>query len=228
MSEQSQIEKLNANVTGAVTQVQEALAKLVEGMALLQEHNSDQYAHDLQNPNSPMRQMLTAEVSAVLGEIDTSAVLGSIQSILSDSVNSASDQTVATSKAVKTVYDLASTANDTANKAVPKTGSRGELAGFETAASLTGSQAINVGSPDCMKLSTSGAVSLAFTPGAADVCALKVICLTAAEATTVTFSGAVWANNGQAPAWGDAGKRLVLTAHFIAGAVILNVCDNNQ
>lgn len=228
MSDQTQLEKLNQNVTSAVTEVQKAEEKLVQGMELLQDHNLDPYAHDLQNPNSPMRQLLRTEVSSVLGDIDTEAVLGEVQNIMSDSVTSASDTTVATSKAVKTVYDLASTANATANDAIPKAGARGSLAGSETAASLTGSQAINANSPDCINLATSGSVSLAFTAAAATVAAVKIICLTASAATTLTVSGASWANGGSAPTWGNSGKRLILAAHFIAGVVILNVCDNNQ
>ena len=228
MSEQTQLEKLNQNVVDACTEVQRALAKLVEGMELLQAHQMDEDAHDLRNPNSPIRKMLKEEVSSVLGDIDTEAVLGEVKSILSDSVNSNSSDTVASSKAVKVVYDLATTAAAEAGEAIPKTGERGQLAGSETAASLSGSQAIGASSPDCIRLATSGSVSLAFTAAAADVCAVKVLCLTASAATTLSFSGAGWANGSQAPAWGNAGKRLVLAAHFIAGVVLLNVIDNNQ
>lgn len=111
---------------------------------------------------------------------------------------------------------------------VPRTGARGELAGNETAKALTNSQTITASSNDCINLATSGAVTLTFTPAAANVMAVKAICLTASAATTLTVKNAVWANGGSAPEWGAAGKILVLIAHFAGGRVILSVADNTQ
>lgn len=111
---------------------------------------------------------------------------------------------------------------------VAKSGDRGSLAGSETATALSGAQTINVNSADCINLTTSGAVILTFTAAAATVRAIKVISITASAATTLTVSGAVWANNGSAPTWGTAGKILVLIAHFVGGRVVLTVADNTQ
>lgn len=111
---------------------------------------------------------------------------------------------------------------------VIKNGSRGELAGNETAKALSNSQTITAISPDCINLATSGAVTLTFTAAAANVRAVKAICLTASAATTLTVKNAVWANKGSAPAWGAAGKILVLLAHFVEGRVVLSVADNTQ
>lgn len=108
------------------------------------------------------------------------------------------------------------------------TGARGQIAGSETAASLSGSQTITANSADTICISTSGAVTLTFTAAAATVCAVKVIALKASATTTLTISGAVWANAGDAPTWGTAGKNLVLTASFINGRVVLNVYDNEE
>lgn len=108
------------------------------------------------------------------------------------------------------------------------TGARGQIAGSETAASLSGSQTITANSADTICISTSGAVTLTFTAAAATVCAVKVIALNASATTTLTISGAVWANAGDAPTWGTAGKNLVLTASFINGRVVLNVYDNEE
>lgn len=112
--------------------------------------------------------------------------------------------------------------------AVKKSGDRGSLAGSETASVVNGSQSINANSADCMNITTSGAVTLTFTAAAANVRAVKALCLTAGAATTLTVSGAAWASKGTAPNWGSAGKRLILLAHFVAGLVILSVADNNE
>lgn len=124
----------------------------------------------------------------------------------------------------------AATANAACDQlgAIKKSGDRGALAGSETASVVNGSQSINAASADCMNITTSGAVTLTFTPAAANVRAVKSLCLTAGAATTLTVSGASWANSGSAPNWGSAGKRLVLLAHFVAGLVILSVADNNE
>ena len=116
----------------------------------------------------------------------------------------------------------------TTSWAIPKAQNRGTPAGYETVQALSNSQTININSADCINLATSGAVSLTFTAAAATQRAVKVLCLTASAATTLTISGAVWANNGSAPTWGDAGKVLVLLAHFVGGRVVLSVVDNTQ
>lgn len=113
-------------------------------------------------------------------------------------------------------------------KRILASGARGQIAGSETAASLSGSQTITANSADTICISTSGAVTLTFTAAAATVCAVKVIALNASATTTLTISGAVWANAGDAPTWGTAGKNLVLSASFINGRVVLNVYDNEE
>ena len=112
--------------------------------------------------------------------------------------------------------------------AVQKSGARGALAGSETASVVTGSQSINANSPDSMSITTTGTVALTFTAAAANVMAVKILCLTASAATALSISGAEWQNNGTAPNWGSAGKRLILIAVFVAGRVILSVCDNTE
>ena len=107
-------------------------------------------------------------------------------------------------------------------------GERGQIAGFETAEVLSGSQTITVNSSDTICINTSGTVTLTFTAASATVCAVKVIALKATGTTTLNISGAVWANAGSAPTWGTSGKNLVLTASFINGRVVLNVYDNDQ
>lgn len=136
-----------------------------------------------------------------------------------DTANSTASEANTTAQAAQTV----------ANAAVPKSGARGTLAGNETAVVATGNQTITASSSDCVNLTTSGAVTLAFTPADADVRAVKAICLTASAATTLTISGtANWANKGSAPNWGNAGTILVLLAHFVGGRVVLSVADNTQ
>lgn len=108
------------------------------------------------------------------------------------------------------------------------TGARGTLAGYEQSSTLSGSQTITTSSPDEIEMSTSGSITLTFTAGAAGTCTTKVISLTATGTTTLTISGAVWANAGEAPTWGTSGKHLVLVAHFVGQRVILNVFDNDQ
>ena len=121
-----------------------------------------------------------------------------------------------------------SNGNVTLNTFITKTGDRGQIGGSETSASLSGSQTITANSADTICISTSGAVTLTFTAAAATVCAVKVIALKATATTTLTISGAVWANAGDAPTWGTVGKNLVLTASFINGRVVLNVYDNEE
>ncbi len=114
------------------------------------------------------------------------------------------------------------------NKKINLIGSRGKLAGNETATQLTGSQTINIDSPDTIIMNTSGSITLAFTPGVNEQSAVKLISLKATRTTTITISGAVWANAEDTPMWGSVGKNLVLVANFIHGRVILNVFDNDE
>lgn len=118
--------------------------------------------------------------------------------------------------------------NTVNNKKINLIGSRGELAGNETATQLTGSQTINIDSPDTIMMNTSGSITLTFTPGANEQSAVKLISLKATGTTTLTISGAVWANAGETPMWGSVGKNLVLVVNFIHGRVILNVFDNDE
>lgn len=107
-------------------------------------------------------------------------------------------------------------------------GNRGGMAGYETATSYTNSQTITENSPDSVLINTSGATTITFTPAQSDHSATKAITLTATQATVLTISGAVWANAGEAPTWGNAGKHLVLVAFFAGGRVILSVYDNDD
>lgn len=114
------------------------------------------------------------------------------------------------------------------NGLIPKSGERGTLTGHETAATLTGSPTININSASTNVLNTSGKVTLTFTAAAATASDVKVIALTATAATTLTITGAAWANGGSAPTWGTVGKHLVLVANFLGGRVVLNVFDNDE
>lgn len=111
---------------------------------------------------------------------------------------------------------------------VIKSGNRGALAGFAAAAVLTGAQTITKASSDTIALTTSGAVTLTFTPAAATEACTKVIDLTASEATTLTVAGASWAGGDEAPTWGTKGKHLTIEAHFIGARVDLYVLNNNE
>ena len=151
------------------------------------------------------------------------------------STDTASTNTVASGKAVwdltQTVNTASSTATNamtTANSRIPITGDRGQLAGSELSASVSGSQTITKDSPDTILVQTSGNTTLTFQPADTGVCAVKVVCLTATDTTTLTVTGASWANAGTAPTWGTAGHRLILVCTFIAGVVVVNVFDNSQ
>lgn len=137
------------------------------------------------------------------------------------STDTASTNTVASGKAV---WDL----TQTVNSRIPITGDRGQLAGSEFSASVSGSQTITKDSPDTILVQTSGNTTLTFQPADTGVCAVKVVCLTATDTTTLTVTGASWANAGTAPTWGTAGHRLILVCTFIAGVVVVNVVDNSQ
>lgn len=116
----------------------------------------------------------------------------------------------------------------TATNNILKSGARGILAGSETVNVLSGNQTITKDSADTIVMNTTGAVTLTFTPAGTNDCAVKVIALTATGETTLNISGAVWANLGEAPTWGTAGKHLVLVAHFINNRVILCIFDNDE
>ena len=107
-------------------------------------------------------------------------------------------------------------------------GERGVLKGYETTSTKSGNLTIGIDSEDVTELSTTGAVTLTFTPGSAGQTSTKIVRLTATGTTTLTISGATWANAGSAPTWGTSGKHLTLVAHYIGAAVILNVFDNDQ
>ena len=138
---------------------------------------------------------------------------------VSDDINDTDSSHIASIKAVNTVN---------VNK-INLTGSRGTLAGNETVSVVSGSQTITIDSPDTIVINTSGATTLTFTTADINTTAVKVIALKNGTTTsTITISGATWANNGEAPTWGSANTNLVLVATFIAGRVVLNVFDNDD
>lgn len=138
---------------------------------------------------------------------------------LSDDINDTNSSHIASIKAVNTVN---------VNK-INLTGSRGTLAGNETVSVVSGSQTITINSPDTIVINTSGATTLTFTAADINTTAVKVIALKNGTTTsTITISGAVWANNGEAPTWGSANTNLVLVATFIAGRVVINTFDNDD
>lgn len=134
------------------------------------------------------------------------------------------------------INGIATTANENASNAltaarncIVKSGDRGLLQGKETVSVVSGSQTITVDSPDTIVINTSGATTLTFTAADINTTAVKVIALKNGTTTsTITISGATWANNGEAPTWGSANSNLILVANFIAGRVILNIFDNTE
>lgn len=108
------------------------------------------------------------------------------------------------------------------------TGARGQIGGYETAASLSGTQTFTIESADTSVVHTNGAVTFTFTPGSENQVSVKVIEAIADGTTTLSYSGMVWCNNGSAPTWGTAGARLVLVAHWIGGQVVVNVSHNTE
>ena len=118
---------------------------------------------------------------------------------------------------------------DDLNNYIIKSGSRGELAGSETVKVLSGSQTIDINFSDTIVINTSGPTTLTFTPAAIDKTSVKVIALKNGSTTSsVNIVNAVWANSGETPVWGSANSNLILVATFIAGRVVLNVCDNDE
>lgn len=67
-----------------------------------------------------------------------------------------------------------------------------------------------------------------FVPADENTYAEKFIHYTAMVDTSLTFSGAVWANNEEPPQWGMKERNLLVRAIFIGGRVILNTIDNDQ
>ena len=137
---------------------------------------------------------------------------------ISDDINDTNSSHIASINAVNRVH----------SSKIDLTGDRGELAGYESAKTLSGNQTIGITSPDTIVMNTSGAITLTFVPADVNDSAVKVISLKATGTTTLTVSGAEWANAGEAPTWGTTGKYLVLVANFIGGRVIINVFDNNE
>ena len=114
------------------------------------------------------------------------------------------------------------------NQKINISGSRGQIGGYETAASLSGSQTFTISSADTNIVHTTGAVTLTFTAGSETQVSVKVVELIADGTTTVSYNGIVWVNNGSAPTWGTAGNRLIIVAHWIGGQVVCNVSQNSE
>ena len=171
-------------------------------------------------------------VEEIRGDVQSALARANEALTTAGNADAAASEAAIIAEAAKESAAAASTAagnaTTTANAAVPKSGARGTLAGNETASAVSGNQTINASSADCINISTSGAVTLTFQAAAATVRAVKALSLTASVATTLTIAGAVWANKGIAPTWGNAGTILVLLAHFVGGRVVLSVADNTQ
>ena len=107
-----------------------------------------------------------------------------------------------------------------------KTGERGELAGSEKAVCLTGSQTIEVSSPDAINITGEGGnLDLEFTQGAVEDRAIKVICMIANSDTNLKITGAEWTTGTGNVNWGKAGSFMVIVASFIGGRVLLTIAD---
>jgi len=87
---------------------------------------------------------------------------------------------------------------------------------------------IDKDSDQVIVMNTTGAQTLAFTAAAADVYSVKYIHLTAAEDTTLTVTGAEWADAEDAPVWGKKTYKLYLRVAFVAGRVTIHILDNTQ
>jgi predicted nucleic acid-binding Zn-ribbon protein len=97
-----------------------------------------------------------------------------------------------------------------------------------TSSSDGGSVTVTKASDAVQVINTNGAFSLAFTAAGANDYAVKEILLHAQTNTTLTVTGAVFADAEQDPVWGVAGYELYLRATFINGEVILQVLSNSQ
>lgn len=164
-----------------------------------------------------------ASVTAAAAQIDAEAAadLASSAKTVADRAASVADEAKADAAGAKA----------TASAAVPKTGARGSLAGYEAigdAESLGEPPTVTIESPDCLNLETAGTLTIAFTAADPSMRAVKALSLTATDTTSLTIEGAVWQNNGEAPEWGTAGKILVILAHFVGGRVVLSVADNTE
>lgn len=87
---------------------------------------------------------------------------------------------------------------------------------------------INKDSDQIIVLNTNGAQTLAFTAAASTVYSVKYIHLTAATDTTLTVTGAEWADAEEQPVWGKQTYKLFLKATFVAGYICLEVMSNSQ
>lgn len=112
---------------------------------------------------------------------------------------------------------------------VNKNGDRGELAGSEKAVTLTGSQVIEINSPDAINIiGDGGSLNLTFEHGDEEDRAIKVICLMSNSDTIFSVEGADWATGTDNIGWGKAGSFMVVVASFIGGRVILTVADRRD
>ena len=152
--------------------------------------------------------------------------INSILGVSSNDYTTNSTNLVATTKCV---YDGIQSNKPNLSNYVNKSGSRGSLVGYESATTLSGNQTITIESADTIIMNTSGSVTLTFTPSSSvNECAVKVVSLKSTGTTTLTISGAVWANGGEAPTWGTTGKTLILVANFIHGKCVLNIFHNDE
>ena len=75
---------------------------------------------------------------------------------------------------------------------------------------------------------TSGTFALTFSAAQATEYAVKEIYLIADADTTLTVTGATFADAEENPVWGKTGYKLYLRCAFIAGDVVITVLDNSQ
>lgn len=116
---------------------------------------------------------------------------------------------------------------------ISKEGDRGVLAGKEQVYNRDlsyGESSITISGSfrDSSYIKLYGTTTLFFTAETLSFFSTKIIGLYAKNPLSLSISGATWANGQSAPAWGSAGKELVLAATFINGHVILSVVSNNE
>ena len=113
---------------------------------------------------------------------------------------------------------------------VNKVGERGELAGSEKAVCWTGSQTIEISSPDAINITSEdgGTLNLEFTHGEVEDRAIKVICMIANSDTRLNITGANWTTGTGNISWGRAGSFMVVVASFIGGRVLLSIADQKD
>lgn len=122
----------------------------------------------------------------------TDSVLGMVK--LSDATNStsaASAGIAASPAAVKSAMDKATSATTTASNAVPKTGSRGSLGGYETLTSSASAVTISNSSKD--DTAVTGAVKITVNNGASGQVWTKTVGITNGSATISLGSSWKWA-----------------------------------